>query len=265
MRDTRSEHRVELALDVEASPGTVWRILTTPDLFAMWMQAAVDFGPDEGSPFRAHFPAFRTVVTGEIVTLDPDARHLELTWGVESGPQQGVFPPGSSRVVFRVLESEAGCRVELEHSRLPSVELAREHRQGWHFHLDRLALRANRADLESGLERTLSEWFAAWNDSDEATRLATLVACCAEGVEFRDDWTSLRGTEALSAHIGMYFNYVPGWMLERTGEVRICRGEALVGWRSAGPDGQSVTGTNHVRADCDGTIRRVTGFQAGVR
>ena len=56
---------------------------------------------------------------------------------------------------------------------------------------------------------------------------------------------------------------MPGAKLEPTGDVRICRGEALVGWRSVGADGATLEGFNHVVADRDGTLRRVAGFQAG--
>ena len=56
---------------------------------------------------------------------------------------------------------------------------------------------------------------------------------------------------------------MPGWKLESTGEVRICRGEALVGWRSVGLEGAMLEGFNDVSAARDGTLRRITGFQAG--
>jgi hypothetical protein len=71
------------------------------------------------------------------------------------------------------------------------------------------------------------------------------------------------GIDLLSQHIANCFRFMPGWKLEATGEVRICRGEALIGWRSVGPGGASLEGFNHVSAALDGTLRRVTGFQAG--
>ena len=67
---------------------------------------------------------------------------------------------------------------------------------------------------------------------------------------------------AESAHRDV-FQFMPGWKLESTGEVRICRGEALVGWRSVGLEGAMLEGFNHVSAARDGTLRRITGFQAG--
>jgi len=156
----------------------------------------------------------------------------------------------------------SGCRVDLRHSGLPSAEAAREQEGGWHFQLSRLNLEANRIDLGAGLERTLPEWIAAWNDQDAETRLAALRRCCADDITFRDDWTGLTGIELLSMHIASCHHYMPGYSLEHTGDVRVCRGEALVGWRATGPGGGSE-GFNHIQADPDGTIRRVTGFQKG--
>ena len=187
---------------------------------------------------------------------------MGLTWGVESGAHAELFPAGSSLVEFRVKDAEGGCTVEVRHSQLPSEEAARQQQDGWTFHLSRMALRANRADLEVGLERTMAGWFAAWNEQDRDARLEALRSCCAEDVEFSDDWTTAAGIDLLSLHISNCFMYMPGWTLEPTGDVRICRGEALVGWRGIGQGDASMEGFNHVTADPDGTIRRVAGFQA---
>ncbi len=250
---------IDLSRSVEASPETVWSILTTPALFSSWMDGIVTFEPAAGSSFRAEFPQFATVVAGEIISVDPAARRLELTWGVEKGPQAEGFPAGSSRVSFEVTAEGDGCRVQVVHGRLPTTDEAAQHASGWGFHLGRMALFANRRDLEAGLERTLAGWFSAWNEQDDERRLELLESCCAEDVEFRDEWADARGVDRLSQHIMMCFRFMPGWSIEATGDVRICRGEALVGWRSTGPGG-AVQGFNLVRASPDGLIKRVAGF-----
>ena len=252
---------VELSVEIEASPETVWGILTDPGRFSAWMEGQVTFEPRAGSPFRAAFPNFHIVLSGEIVTLDPDARRLAVTWGIESGMQAEEFPAGSSLVEFHVRPAEFGCRVNLRHTGLPSAQAVQQQDGGWRFHLSRLNLMANRSDLGAGLERTLPDWVAAWNERDAEARLAALHRCCAEDVTFRDDWTAMSGVDLLSMHIGNCHHYMPGYALEHTGDIRICRGEALVGWRATGPGGGQLEGFNHVQADPDGTIRRVTGFQ----
>lgn len=255
---------VDITRHVEARADTVWGILTTPELFSAWMDGTVTFEPRAGSAFRADFPNFKTVIAGEILSVDADARRIEMTWGVESGPQAAGFPAGSSVVCFEVVEASPGCDVRVTHGKLPSTAEARDHSSGWMFHLSRMALFANRRDLDSGLDRTLAGWFSAWNDQDEERRLETLRSCCADGVVFRDDWTAAEGVELLNQHITNCFRYMPGWALEATGDVRICRGEALVGWRTTGPDPEQE-GYNHIRAAPDGTIVRVTGFTAPSR
>lgn len=254
---------VDVSRNIAASPETVWSILTTPDLFSQWLEAEVVFQPRIGSAFRASFPNFRIVIAGEIVTLDAESRHLGVTWGIEEGEHADIMPAGSSLVELRVSEAEAGCNVTVRHGQLPSETAAEQQRSGWGFHLSKMDLYANRRDLAAGLERTLAGWFSAWNDQDADSRLQTLRASCAHDIEFRDEWTDSKGVELLNTHIGNCFMYMPGWKLEATGDVRITRGEAIVGWRGVGPGGNAMEGYNHVVADPDGTIRRVTGFTAG--
>lgn len=253
---------VELSIDIEASAGTVWTMLSTPEGFSALMQGQVTFEAAPGSPFRAEFPSFGVVTSGEIVSFDGDALRMALTWGSELGPQTADLPAGSTLVEFHVEGTDAGCRVDLRHSGFPSAQLAAEHDGGWRFHLGRLALDANRMDLGAGLKRTLPGWFEAWNDPDADTRLATLRTCCADDVEFQDEWAVARGVERLNVHITNCHRFMPGWKIEPTGDLRICRGEAMVGWRSEGPGGEQE-GHNHMRATHDGTILRVAGFQAG--
>lgn len=253
---------VDLTREIEASPDTVWAILTTPDLFSKWMDGRVTFEPTAGSPFRAEFPNFQTVISGEIVSVDAEARRIEMTWGVESGPQAPDFPAGSSIVSVAVRAEAHGCSVRLTHSQLPSTAESMDHEAGWRFHLSKMALYANRSDLSEGLARTLPDWYAAWNDPNDESRLETLRRCCSADVEFRDDWTEMSGVELLSQHIANCIRYMPGYTLEPMSEVRVCRGEALAGWRSTAPMG-TQEGHNHICASADGTILRVTGFAAG--
>ncbi len=250
---------VEISRSIDASADTVWAILTRPAEFSAWMEGDVAFAAEVGASFRAEFPQVGTVVAGEIVSLDPDRRRLSLTWGIERGARSRAFPAGSSLVELSLRARGTRCRLELRHAGLPSAEAAEEQKNGWRFQLSRLDVMANRADLLRGLERALRHWLAAWNESDAEARERALERCCADDVAFRDDWTDLVGIRDLSAHIGNCHRYMPNYRLERAGDVRVCRGEALVDWRASGP-GAATTGTNHVVADPDGTIRRVTGF-----
>lgn len=253
---------VELSIHIEASPETVWSILTVPEHYSAWMGGQVTFETRVGSPYRALFPQYQLVLVGEVLEFDDLQRRFVLSWGIESGPQAETMPAASSRVEYQVTAGQGGAHVEVRHSGFLTARTAREHEEGWRFHLGRLSLSANRTDLSAGLARALPAWWAAWNEPDEAARLKSLQACCAPDLEFRDDWAVLRGIERLSLHIANCHRFMPGWRIEPTGDVRVCRGEGLVGWRSSAQGQGTQEGFNHVRADYDGTLRRVAGFQA---
>ena len=253
---------VELSVHIEASPETVWGIVSTAERFSAWMGGQATFEARVGSPYRAVFAEYGMVLAGEVLEFDDLQRRFALSWGIESGPQAETMPAASSRVEFRVTDGQGGAHVDLRHSGFLSGRTAREHEDGWRFHLGRLALAANRTDLAAGLARALPAWWAAWNEPDEAARLQSLQACCGADLEFRDDWAVVRGIERLSLHIANCHRFMPGWSIEPTGDVRVCRGEALVGWRSSAREQGIQEGFNHVRADYDGTLRRVAGFQA---
>lgn len=258
---TTHDRLVEMSREVEARPDTVWEILTTAELFGEWMDGQAEFEAQVGSSFRLAFPQYEMVILGEVVECDPASHRLGLTWGHESGHNADVLPPGTTLLEFSLQEIEKGTRVELKHSRIPSEGIEHELHGGWRFHLSRLALRANRRALKPALDRALGDWFDAWNDRNDDTRIETLRRCCSEDVVFRDDWTAMQGVELLGLHISNCFRFMPDWELKPTGDVRICRGEALVGWESRGPGGAELRGHNHLMVDLDGIIRRVVGFQ----
>lgn len=259
--DSRDARTVERSIAIEARPRTVWAILSQPDRFSRWMDGTAAFEGRAGSPFRVDYPNFGVVKAGEIAAFDAESMHMATTWGSEAGPQVETVPAGSTLVEFRIRETADGCEVHLRHSGFASDAPAAEHDAGWRFHLGRLELMANRADLFAGLERTLKRWFEAWNETDPDRCLAALRECCFEDVEFRDEWAVARDVENLALHIANCHRFMPGWQIEATDKPRVCRGEALAGWRSTGPTG-TVEGHNHIRAAHDGRMRRVAGFSS---
>ena len=172
--DRQDARTIERSIGIEARPDTVWAILSQPDGFSRWMDGAAAFEARAGSPFRVDFPNFGVVKAGEVAAFDAEAMHLAVTWGSEEGPQAQTVPAGSTLVEFRVRETADGCQVDLRHGGFSSDTAAAEHDAGWRFHLGRLELMANRADLSAGLERTLKRWFEAWNEADPDNRLAAL-------------------------------------------------------------------------------------------
>ena len=147
---------VVLSVRVEASADTTWDILASPERFSAWMGGQASFERESGSAFRVDFPQHGTVVAGKVTAFDAEARRLALTWGSESGPHAETVPAGSTRVEFRVRPEDDGCRVDLRHDGFASAQVAAEYDGGWRYHLGRLDLAANQADLSAGLKRTLA-------------------------------------------------------------------------------------------------------------
>lgn len=253
---TLAEHSVVIAARIE----TVWAIISDPVRFGEWLQGKARFALEPGSDFEVDFPQFETVVRGEVLECDAERHRFAVTWGVASGAQAEGFPVGSSKLELWLAAEEGGTRAHVRHSALPSETEARDHEAGWRFHLSRLSLFANRADLSASLGPALDAWYGAWNETDAEKRDELTGRCCAPDVEFRDEYASLEGREMLGLHIGNTQHFIPGWRIERTGEPRICRGEALVEWSATGPQDRRFSGTHHIVADPDGTLRRITAF-----
>lgn len=252
---------VDLSKRIDAHVDTVWGIVSTPEGFGAWMGGDVSFRPEPGSAFEANFAQFQTVITGQVLEFDAEAHRLVLSWGVASGPQAESLPAGSSRLELSFEADGLGTVARVLHSDLPTAGEAEGHEAGWRFHLSRLSLQANRQDLSHNLGPSVDAWFAAWNEADAGARGELLAGCCAEDVTFRDEYTESSGRDLLSMHIGNAQQFMPGFRIQATGPVVVCRGEGLVPWSATGPGGMALEGTNHITAHPDGTITRVTGFQ----
>lgn len=271
MSDARE---VRLSRYIEATPGTVFGILTDPARFSEWIQGEASFEPRAGSELTIRFPNFDTVVSGEVVDVVPDER-LVLSWGVSEGRQAAWFPAGSSTVSLELRPEGDGTRVELIHADLPSEEEVEQHRAGWRFHVGRLDLVANRAEVGAGLPDVLDAWCAAWSESDDDRRTELLERCCTDDVHYADEWATLDGRERLALHIANSLRFMPGARLALSGDPSICRGEVLAPWTvgpaadapegaaGEGGDGEGVPrmeGMLHARVGLDGRIRSATSF-----
>ncbi len=251
---------VRTSILIEARPETVFEIVSDPAGVSYWLDGEASFEPRAGSPFRIAFPQFDTVIEGEVAEITPHER-VAFTWGVSDGPQAAWLPPGSTRVEIALSAEGAGTRVELRHSGLPSDDEVAQHQAGWRFHLSRLSLFANRAELTEALETTASRWFAAWNEPDPEARGPLLDECCHEAIAFADEYAALEGRELLSSHIGGYHRFMAGFSIEPDGDARICRGSVLIPWRMLSAERvETGRGVNYAEVTPDGLFRRVVGF-----
>lgn len=131
---------VERELEIEASPETVWQLLTDPTEVTRWMGQTADFDLRPGGAYRLGVIPDH-VAGGEFVEID-EPRRLVYTWGWEDGP----VPAGSTTVEYELVPNGGGTLLRFRHSNLPSAESAGSHATGWDHYLARLAVAATGAD-----------------------------------------------------------------------------------------------------------------------
>lgn len=128
---------------VDASPETIFELLTVSSQHVRWMGTEAELDPRPGGTYRVvvagQYPA-----AGEFVELVPNEK-VVFTFGWD-GPDNPV-PPGSSTIEI-TLHSEGGgkTRVRLVHRDLPD-EMLPQHVHGWDHYMNRLSLAAAGQDL----------------------------------------------------------------------------------------------------------------------
>ena len=135
----RSTERLVLKKQLPATREEVFAAWTDAEHMKAWMRpgsttrveaeldvrvgGAYSIDMYDGTRLHAHH--------GEYVTVDPP-RKLSFTWKAE-------WLPDGSLVTVELFERDGGTELVLTHERLPSVEMAENHKKGWGEILDRLA------------------------------------------------------------------------------------------------------------------------------
>ena len=127
---------VEREIAIDASPETVWELLTDPQESTRWMGQVAELDVRPGGVYRVEVIPGNTA-RGEFVEVEPQ-RRLVHTWGWESGSSTSV-PPGSSTVEYELVPNGSGTLLRFRHSGLPSAEAAGSHGHGWDHYFERLA------------------------------------------------------------------------------------------------------------------------------
>jgi uncharacterized protein YndB with AHSA1/START domain len=123
---------IERVIDIDASPETVFTLLTDPHEYVRWKGKVAELDARAGGRFRVSFPD--SAVRGEYVEVIPN-RRVVFTWGWE-GPH-AALGPGGSTVQIDLEPRGNGTRLRLQHRGLPATELA-SHTAGWDYFLPRL-------------------------------------------------------------------------------------------------------------------------------
>jgi hypothetical protein len=108
---------------------------------------------------------------------------------------------------------------------------------------------------------SVDAWFSAWAIADDKLREETLEKIVTGGIKFRDRYSLLDGLADLTAHSGATQRFMPGFRMERNGDVRHCQGMVLAEWTAVDRDARErMSGTNVFVFSADGKIDLVAGF-----
>ena len=239
---------------IEAPPDAVFRYFTDSARWAAWWGAGSTIDPRPGGRVFVRYPE-GTEAAGEVIEVAPPSRFV-FTYGYVSGTPVG---PGATRVTISLSHAARGTLLHLRHE-FADTEVREQHVQGWRYQLSVFANVVTN-EIHGDAPRLVDAWFAAWADTDAATRLATLTSIAAEDVRVHDRFSCIAGVSDLTHHIAGAQRFMPGIRLERQGDARHCQGTVLADWTATGADGQSRgRGTNVFRLGSDGRIEAVTGF-----
>ena len=106
---------IERVITIDASPETVFRLLTDPVEYVRWKGRLAELEPRRGGAFRVEFGSAKDVAAGKYVEVIRD-RRVVFTWGWEGNE---MVPPGSSTVEIDLQPMGSGTRLRLVHRGLP--------------------------------------------------------------------------------------------------------------------------------------------------
>jgi uncharacterized protein YndB with AHSA1/START domain len=123
MSDAGEGREVRLDIRIDASPETVFGLLTDPAQMKIWLAEIVESDARPGGVFRISGPAGLTIEGAyrEVIPF----RKVTFTWGGVEGVE-----PGQSTVEFLLEPDGAGTWLRLRHHGLPAPAVE-PHRRGW--------------------------------------------------------------------------------------------------------------------------------------
>jgi uncharacterized protein YndB with AHSA1/START domain len=119
------DQEVRLEIRIEASPATVFALLTDPKQMMSWFAEMVEADPRPGGIFRISGFSGATI-EGRYLEVVPN-RKVVFTWGGVQGVK-----PGQSTVEILLEPDGRGTLLRLRHYRLPRPAVE-SHRSGWMY------------------------------------------------------------------------------------------------------------------------------------
>lgn len=248
-------HRLERTITIAAEPETVFGFFTDSVRWAAWWGAGSTIDARPGGRFLIRF-SNGVEASGTVLDVGVPTR-LVLGYGYNSGKP---IPPDTSRVTVRLVPEGNGTRLSLVHEFAEADAAARdEHVQGWRFQLS-LFSNAVADEVYADAASLVDRWFAAWSDTDTASRAHAIDDIAEAAVRFRDRFSAIEGKDELLAHLAAAQRFMPGLRMERIGTVRHCQGTAIADWVTRTQDGAERSRGTNVFVFSNRRVASVTGF-----
>jgi len=132
---------------IDATPSTVFELLTDPQLQQRWFGTEVELDPRPGGIYKALVGGTHPAL-GEFVEVSADEK-VVFTFGWDE-PDHPI-PAGTTTVAVTLTAEGSKTRVQLVHSGLPEDAIA-DHTVGWNHYLGRLATVAEGGEVEPDRE-----------------------------------------------------------------------------------------------------------------
>lgn len=111
------------------------------------------------------------------------------------------------------------------------------------------------------IETAVDTFIAAWNEPDEARRLALLAEALSVDVRFADPLLEGTGHAPISALIGQLQAQMPGGTLKRVGEIDAHHNLVRFRWEAGFPDQAAViAGTDTAELNEQGRLKSIASF-----
>ena len=249
-------YQLERTITIRAHRDVVFRFFTDNTRWASWWGAGSTVEPRVGGRILIRYPG-GTEVAGEILAFDPPNR-IAFTYGYVKGTPVAV---GESEVTIRLEAIPEGTRLHLAHA-FADASVMQEHVQGWRYQLS-LFGNAVANELHARSADTVDRWFKMWSNPVAEERSRQLDQLAAPQISMQDRFSVIQGVADVRAHLDGVHRFMPGFQLQRDGDVRHCQGQVLANWKGLAPDGQPrAAGANVFTLNADGRIEAVTGFWA---
>jgi hypothetical protein len=110
------------------------------------------------------------------------------------------------------------------------------------------------------VEQVIDHYFAAWNETDPATRRALIARTWTEDGIYLDPLMSGEGHDGIDAMIGGAQAQFPGCRVRRTGDLDMHHDRVRFSWELSSEGGLTLAGGVDFGVVSEGRLQTITGF-----